>query len=120
MRFTETTTLATPSGRDRKKLQDRKGTFPFSAKGIAASDITANQVGGLRERGVSVGKTGYISGGILANRLPPGASWSRTNLRAGTSGFHGKVITIDSRFTGWGSKASIKAPDPKDVADLAD
>ena len=32
------------------------------------------------------------------------------------SGYDGKTITIDSRFTGWGAKISIKAPDPKKVS----
>ncbi|MFD1545340.1 hypothetical protein [Nonomuraea guangzhouensis] len=31
------------------------------------------------------------------------------------SEFDGKTITIDSRFTGWGTKVSIKAPDPATV-----
>lgn len=28
-----------------------------------------------------------------------------------SNGFEGKTLTIDSRFTGWGAKVSIKAPD---------
>ncbi|PZG06400.1 hypothetical protein [Nonomuraea aridisoli] len=208
VRFTETTTIATPSGGDRTKIQDRKGTLQFSAKGIAASDITTTRVGAPRERVVTVGRTSYVSGGILSEQLPPGASWNKTGyMPGGAGGFHGqvinpaepktlamlvkkgkpsrstitgkitfkdlakvstwfdasvplrmhndttvsytltltsaglvsrvkssyaatgvidangrdgKVITIDSRFTGWGAKVSIKAPDPGSVADLND
>lgn len=32
------------------------------------------------------------------------------------SRYDGKTMTIDSRFSGWGAKTSIKAPDPKKVA----
>lgn len=32
------------------------------------------------------------------------------------SRYDGKTMTIDSRFTGWGAKTSIKAPDPKKVS----
>ncbi len=32
------------------------------------------------------------------------------------SRYDGKTMTIDTRFTGWGAKTSIKAPDPKKVA----
>ncbi|MFB4275400.1 hypothetical protein ACBJ59_08865 [Nonomuraea sp. MTCD27] len=31
------------------------------------------------------------------------------------SEFDGRTITIDSRFTGWAAKVSIKAPDPDTV-----
>ncbi|GAB2951607.1 hypothetical protein ACFMQL_40195 [Nonomuraea fastidiosa] len=33
----------------------------------------------------------------------------------GTNAHEGKTITIDSRFTGWGAKTRIKAPDPGKV-----
>ncbi|MEV4172702.1 hypothetical protein [Nonomuraea sp. NPDC049709] len=42
VRFTETTTI---SGSGKAKIQDRKGTFQFNAKGIAASDIVAGSPG---------------------------------------------------------------------------
>jgi hypothetical protein len=200
VRFTETTML---SGDGKTKIQSRKGTFQFNAKGVAASDITATPVGRPRERTISVGKVSYTSGGMWQDRLPEGKSWVRSNaLLGGGSGFYGQVInpaepktlaalvkkgklsgstltgkitfkelekvsrwfgasiplrmhddtkvsytltltsaglvsrvkssyaatgvfdtnqfegktiTIDSRFTGWGAKVSIKAPDPETV-----
>ena len=70
VRFTETTTL---SGDDKVKLQDRKGTFQFNAKGIAASDITTKAIQLLSPSGViSVGKAGYTSGGLCDDPPPAG------------------------------------------------
>ncbi|MEV0383288.1 hypothetical protein [Nonomuraea sp. NPDC050643] len=43
-------------------------------------------------------KSSYAATGVLANRE-----------------LAGKTVTIDSRFTGWGAKVSIKAPDPETV-----
>jgi hypothetical protein len=38
-----------------------------------------------------------------------------------TNQHEGKTIVIDSRFTGWGAKVSIKAPDPgKVTTDIGD
>ncbi|MBB5780643.1 hypothetical protein [Nonomuraea jabiensis] len=200
VRFTETTTLV---GDGKVKLQSRKGTFQFDAKGIAASDITNKTGPAEPERAISIGKVTYTSGGIWEERLPAGKTWLKSGgmpggaggfygqvinpaepktlatlikkgkLRGSTltgqitfkelekvsrwfdasiplrmhddtkvaytltltsaglvsrvkssyaatgvfdkSGFDGKTITIDSRFTGWGAKVSIKAPDPDTV-----
>jgi hypothetical protein len=198
VRFTETTTL---SGDDKVKLQDRKGTFQFNAKGIAAADMTSNSTGLEPERTIRLGKVSYTSGGLWKDRLPEGKTWLKGGLSAGAGGFQGQVInpaepktlatlikkgrltrstitgkitfdelekvspwfaasiplrmhnekvsytltltsaglvsgvkssyaatgvfdksefdgktiTIDSRFTGWGTKVSIKAPDPETV-----
>ncbi|GAA2207622.1 hypothetical protein GCM10009850_030800 [Nonomuraea monospora] len=198
VRFTETTTL---SGGTR--IQSRKGTFQFNAKGVAASDITATPKGRPRERTISIGNVSYTSGGMYEDRVPMGKAWLKGNallggasgfygqvinpaepktlaalvkkgkLRGGTltgkitfkeldkvsrwfgasiplrmhddtkvtytltltsaglvsrvkssyaatgvfdtNGFDGKTITIDSRFTGWGAKVSIKAPAPDTI-----
>ncbi|MGV9378761.1 hypothetical protein ACWDRB_23285 [Nonomuraea sp. NPDC003707] len=200
VRFTETTTLI---GDGKVKLQSRKGTFQFNAKGIAASDITCKTGPAEPERTISVGKVSYTSGGIWKERLPDGKTWLKTGGMPGgaggfygqvinpaepgtlsalikkgklsgstitgkitfkelekvsrwfdasiplrmhddtkvtytlsltsaglvsrvrssyaatgvidKSGFDGQTITIDSRFTGWGGKVSIKAPDPETV-----
>ncbi|MFC4121037.1 hypothetical protein [Nonomuraea zeae] len=205
VRFTETSVI---SGGGKAKLQSRKGTFQFNAKGIAASDITTTAADSGRERTISVGKVSYTSGDIWEGRLEPGKSWMKTgNLPGGSGGFYGQVInpaepktlaalikkgrltgsaitgkitfkelakvspwfdasvplrihkdtkityaltltsaglvsrvkssyaaigvlgksdlagktmTIDSRFTGWGAKVSIKAPDPETVASGTD
>ncbi|MFI9595297.1 hypothetical protein [Nonomuraea sp. NPDC052265] len=90
VRFTETTML---SGPKKAKIQSRKGTFQFDAKGVAASDITATSVGRPRERTISVGKVSYTSGGMWEERLPEGKSWLKGNgLLGGGSGFYGQVI----------------------------
>ncbi|GAA2821441.1 hypothetical protein [Nonomuraea rubra] len=200
VRFTETTTL---TGDGKTKIQSRKGTFQFNAKGVAAADITATPAGGARERTISIGNVSYTSGGMWEGRLPEGKSWLKSKaLLGGGSGFYGQVInpaepktlaalvkkgklrgstltgkitfkelekasrwfgasiplrmhddtkvsytltltsaglvsrvkssyaatgvfdrnefegktiTIDSRFTGWGAKVSVKAPDPETV-----
>ncbi|MGW0811502.1 hypothetical protein [Nonomuraea sp. NPDC002799] len=200
VRFTETSTLV---GGGKVKLQSRKGTFQFNAKGIAASDITTNAIHSERERTISVGKVSYTQGGILASGLGAGTTWLKTGGMSGgaggfqgqvinpaepktlaalikkgrhtrntitgkitfkelekvspwfgssvplrmhdetkvtytltltsaglvnrvkssyaatgvidANGYDGKTITIDSRFTGWGAKVSIKAPDPSTV-----
>ncbi|MFI6635239.1 hypothetical protein ACIBI7_40675 [Nonomuraea fuscirosea] len=200
VRFTETTTL---SGEEKVRLQSRKGTFQFNAKGVAASDITAIAKSRPKERTISIGNVSYISGGMREERLPAGKSWLKgkglpgggsgfygqvinpvepktlaalvkkgrlrgstltgtitfkelekvsrwfdasiplrmhndtkvsytlTLTSAGlvsrvrssyaatgvfdTSAFDGKTITIDSRFTGWGAKVSVKAPNPASV-----
>ncbi|MFC5818543.1 hypothetical protein [Nonomuraea harbinensis] len=206
VRFTETTTL---SGGGKKKIQSRKGTFQFNAKGVAASDITATSPTRPRERTISVGKVSYTSGGMWEGRFPEGKTWLKGNaILGGGSGFYGQVINpaepktlaalvkkgrlrgssltgkitfkelekvsrwfdasiplrmhndtkvtytltltsaglvsrvkssyaatgvfdtnqhegktivIDSRFTGWGAKVSIKAPDPgKVTTDIGD
>jgi hypothetical protein len=197
VRFTETTTL---SG-DPKKVQSRKGTFQFNAKGIVAHDIVTTFAPERLERIISVGKYSYIKSPSLL--LLEGKTWARrTSGSAGGGGFNGQVInpaeprtlsalikkgrltkraitgkitfkelkkvspwfgrsipfrakddttitytltltsaglvsrvkssyaatgvldivdhegktmTIDSRFTGWGARISIKAPDPKTV-----
>ncbi|MEV4397090.1 hypothetical protein [Nonomuraea sp. NPDC049607] len=90
VRFTETTML---SGEKKAKIQSRKGTFQFNAKGVAASDISAVPVGRPRERTISIGKVSYTSGGMYAERLPEGKSWLKGNgLLGGGSGFFGQVI----------------------------
>ncbi|MGN9786213.1 hypothetical protein ACTMTF_32625 [Nonomuraea sp. ZG12] len=197
VRFTETTTL---SG-EKTKVQSRKGTFQFNAKGIAAYDIVTTFAPERLERVISVDKFSYLKSPSL--RLLEGKTWARrTSGGAGGGGFNGQVInpaepktlaalikkgkltkraitgkitfkeldkispwfdqsvplrmhddttvsytltltsvglvsrvkssyaatavfdvgnhegktmTIDSRFTGWGAKTSIKAPDPKTV-----
>ncbi|MFG1703744.1 hypothetical protein ACFLIM_11160 [Nonomuraea sp. M3C6] len=210
VRFSETTTLADDRGKD--PFQRRTGTFQFNKKGIAASDITAKMLNETSEfedsrtpeRTISVGRTGWSSGGMWKDQLPEGKTWYKIGgMLAGGSGFYGQVInpaepktlaglikkgkhvrntytgkitfkeldklspwfgasipirwhnetkvsytltvngaglvtrvtssyaatgvfdtdalegktfTIDSRFTGWGRKVSIKAPDPDKVA----
>ncbi|MFI7420749.1 hypothetical protein [Nonomuraea sp. NPDC049684] len=90
VRFTETTML---SGPNKGKIQSRKGTFQFNAKGVAASDITATPVGRPRERTISIGNVSYTSGGMWADRMPEGKSWLKSKaLLGGGSGFHGQVI----------------------------
>ncbi|AQZ62137.1 unnamed protein product [[Actinomadura] parvosata subsp. kistnae] len=42
------------------------------------------------------------------------SSYAATGVLA-SSELKGKTLTIDSRFTGWGAKVSIKAPDPDTV-----
>ncbi|MFG1948537.1 hypothetical protein [Nonomuraea sp. NPDC048826] len=89
VRFTETTVLV---GGGKTKIQSRKGTFRFDAKGVAASDITATARHRPRERTISIGKVSYTSGGMWAARLPEG-SWVKSNaLLGGGSGFYGQVI----------------------------
>ncbi|WP_155359969.1 hypothetical protein [Acrocarpospora macrocephala] len=107
VRFTETTTL---SGKDvttlsgdvvKAQLLGRTGTFQFSKKGIAASDITAKWLDGAAasrralppERAISVGKVCYVSGGTWKEDLPKGKTWYRTEaFAAGAAGFQGQVI----------------------------
>lgn len=90
VRFTETTIL---SGDPKTKIQSRKGTFQFNAKGIAASDIKADSTATGPERAISIGKVSYASGGIHKDRLPSGATWYKgRGLPAGGSGFYGQVI----------------------------
>ncbi|MEU6715210.1 hypothetical protein ABZ897_27405 [Nonomuraea sp. NPDC046802] len=89
VRFTETTTL---SGDPAIKLQSRKGTFQFNAKGIAASDIRATPKNSKPERTINVGRFSYISGGITAERLSSGTWYRSRGLPGGGSGFHGQVI----------------------------
>jgi hypothetical protein len=200
VRFTETTTL---SG-EKTKVQSRKGTFQFNAKGIAAHDIMTTFTPKKRERIISIGKVSYLTGGTWSDELPEGKTYAKGKSETvGGGGFNGQVInpaepktlaalikkgkltkraitgkitfkeldkispwfdksvplrmqddttvtytltltsaglvsrvkssyaatavfdvsnhdgktmTIDSRFTGWGAKTSIKAPDPKTVA----
>ncbi|MFI7454097.1 hypothetical protein ACIBQX_41865 [Nonomuraea sp. NPDC049714] len=197
VRFTETTTL---SG-EKTKVQSRKGTFQFNAKGIVAHDIVTTFAPDRLERVISVGKFSYLKSPSLL--LLEGKTWARRSRGvAGGGSFNGQVInpaesktlaalikkgkltkraitgkitfkeldkispwfamsvplrmqddatvtyaltltsaglvsrvkssyaatavfdvgnhegktmTIDSRFTGWGAKTSIKAPDPKTV-----
>ncbi|MGI5272396.1 hypothetical protein ACQEUU_24795 [Nonomuraea sp. CA-218870] len=89
VRFTETTTLV---GDGKTKIQSRKGTFQFNAKGVAASDITATARHRPSERTISIGKVGYTSGGMLAERLPAGKSWLKSRGLFGGGGFYGQVI----------------------------
>ncbi|MDA0635595.1 hypothetical protein OUY22_19420 [Nonomuraea sp. MCN248] len=90
VRFTETTTLV---GDGKTKIQSRKGTFQFNAKGVAASDITATARHRPRERTISIGKVSYTSGGMWQERLPAGKSWLKSGgLFGGGSGFYGQVI----------------------------
>jgi hypothetical protein len=198
VRFTETSILSGP----KTKVQSRKGTLQFNAKGIAAFDIVTT-FPKRRERVISIGKVSYITGDP-SDRLPEGKTYAKGKSEtAGAGGFNGQVInpaepktlatlikrgkltkhaitgkttfkeldkispwfkrsvplrvqddttvtyaltltsaglvsrvkssyaatavfgasdydaktiTIDSRFTGWGAKISIKAPDPKTVA----
>jgi hypothetical protein len=200
VRFTEATRHCKTS------VQTRKGTFQFDKKGLAASDITAS-IAGLKERSITIGKTTYISGGMLNKLSSGGKTWLQVrNMPGGTSGMYGQVInpaepktlaalvkrskhtgnrytgtitfkelgklspwfkasfllvkenskvsytftvnsaglvnrvtssykgsgvldtaaqagkttTIDTRFTGWGAKVSIKAPNPDDVTVASD
>ncbi|QYC38205.1 hypothetical protein Nocox_02870 [Nonomuraea coxensis DSM 45129] len=91
VRFTETTTLV--DGSDKQVLQRRTGTFQFSRKGVAASDITAKGLQGMGpERVITIGKTSYLSGGLWADKLPSGKRWYRVGGLHGSGGYNGQVI----------------------------
>ncbi|MCK2218267.1 hypothetical protein MF672_031420 [Actinomadura sp. ATCC 31491] len=193
VRFTDTVTWG--DGLDEMGARDAKGAFQFGKKGVAAFELTMDY-GDEQERVISIGKTGYYSGGVLEGRLPKGKTWLKDvggaipdswaqwlnpaepatlaalmkkgvrtggsvtgsitlkelkavsawvaaagvrkqydgikmsyTLTLGSSGLvnrlrtsytvteDGKLseVTVDSRYTGWGSKVSIKAPDPGTV-----
>lgn len=194
VRFTDTVTWS--DGTDNREARDNKGSFQFGKKGIAAFDITMDYGSDDKERFISVGKTGYYSGGRLEGLLPEGKTWFKTGggaipdswaqflnpaepktlaalikngkskgnsvtgsitlkelkavsawvggartgkendgvkiaytLTLSSAGLVSRVqtsytlsrdgeldeVTVDSRYTGWGSKVSIKAPDPDTV-----
>lgn len=54
-----------------------------------------------------------VNGAGLVSRVT--SSYAATGV-FDANGLDGKTFTIDSRFTGWGKKVSIKAPDPDKVA----
>ncbi|MEU7745369.1 hypothetical protein [Nonomuraea sp. NPDC049158] len=193
VRFTDTVTWS--DGTDEEGARDSKGVFQFGKKGIAAFDISMTS-GDEKERVISIGKTGYYSGGDVARVLPDGKTWYKgpggaipdswaqflnpaepktlaalikngkskgnsitgsitvkelkavsawiaaagidkqhegikisytltlasTGLVSGarssytvTEDGDSNMVTVDSRYTGWGSKVSIKAPDPSTV-----
>ncbi|MEW9555821.1 hypothetical protein [Nonomuraea sp. NPDC050783] len=193
VRFTDTVTWG--DGLDEMGARDAKGTFQFGKKGVAAFELTMDY-GDERERVISIGRTGYYSGGVLEGVLPKGKTWLKSvggaipdswaqwlnpaepttlaalmkkgarsgnavtgsitlkelkavsawvaaagvgkeydgikmsyTLTLGSSGLvnrlrtsytitqDGKLneVTVDSRYTGWGAKVSIKAPDPSTV-----
>jgi hypothetical protein len=196
VRFTETTTWS--DGTDQRQAQENKGVFEFDKKGVAAFDVTMNQIGyDEPARVISIGKTAYHSGGVLSRVLPEKKPWYKNSsggavpdafvqilnpaepttlaalIKNGTStkstvtgtitfkelkkvstwvsaarigknldgtkvsykltlspaGLVSKIsstfmasqdgetaiVTIDSRYTGWGGKVSVKAPDPGKV-----
>ncbi|SEH02120.1 hypothetical protein SAMN05444920_12455 [Nonomuraea solani] len=196
VRFTDTVTWS--DGTDERGARDAKGTFQFDKKGIAAFDITMNYGEDDKEHVISIGKTGYYSGGILEKVLPKGKTWFKSaggaipdawaqflnpaepktlaaliengktqgntvtgsitlkelktvsawvgaartgkendgikidyTLTLSSAGLVSRVrtsytisrdgeldaVTVDSRFTGWGTKVSIKAPPPATVTD---
>ncbi|MEV0384970.1 hypothetical protein [Nonomuraea sp. NPDC050643] len=45
------------------------------------------------------------------------SSYTATGVKNDYSEFEGSVVTVDTRYTGWGSKVSVKAPNPKTVTD---
>ncbi|MFG1709383.1 hypothetical protein ACFLIM_39950 [Nonomuraea sp. M3C6] len=193
VRFTDTVTWS--DGTDERGARDSKGAFQFGKKGVTAFDVSMDS-GYEQERVISIGKTGYYSGGDLAGLLPEGKTWFKgtggaipdswaqflnpaepktlaalikngkskgssvtgsitvkelkavsawiaaaridkehedikisytlTLSSAGlvsrarssytvTEDGESNMVTVDSRYTGWGSKVSIKAPDPNTV-----
>ncbi|MBF8194016.1 hypothetical protein ITP53_51750 [Nonomuraea sp. K274] len=193
VRFTDTVTWS--DGIDEQGARDSKGAFQFDKKGVAAFDISMDS-GYDQERVISIGKTGYYSGGDLATMLPEGKTWIKSiggaipdswaqflnpaepktlaalvkNGKSKGSSVTGSItvkelkavsdwvaaanidrehdklkisytltlssaglvsrarssytmsedgeinmVTVDSRYTGWGSKVSIKAPHPGTV-----
>lgn len=54
-----------------------------------------------------------VTGAGLVSRVT--SSYKATGV-LDTDALEGKTFTIDSRFTGWGGKVSVKAPDPDQVA----
>ncbi|MFC4111173.1 hypothetical protein [Nonomuraea zeae] len=193
VRFTDTVTWS--DGTDEQGARDSKGAFQFDKKGVAAFDISMDS-GYSQERVISIGKTGYYSGGALTGLLPKGKTWFKAKggaipdswaqflnpaeprtlaalikngkskggsvtgsitlkelktvsawiAAAGIGKEHDGIkisytltlssaglvsraqstyalaedgelnmVTVDSRYTGWGGKVSIKAPDPATV-----
>ncbi|MCP2350461.1 hypothetical protein [Nonomuraea roseoviolacea] len=97
VRFTDTTTVKADDGD--AGLLERTGTFQFSRKGIAASDITAKWSAGTGredekpERTISIGKVSYDRSEMWKDKMPPGKTWYRSRgLPGGGGGFYGQVI----------------------------
>ncbi|MEV0201605.1 hypothetical protein [Nonomuraea sp. NPDC050691] len=97
VRFTEATSLKADGVT--APLLKRTGTFQFSKKGIAASDITAKwgtatgRADEKPERVISIGKVSYESSDMWKDKMPPGKTWYRSGgLPGGGSGFYGQVI----------------------------
>ncbi|WP_146103975.1 hypothetical protein [Nonomuraea solani] len=65
-------------------------------------------------------KKGRLSGSTLTFNAAGLVSRVRSSYAAtgvlDTNGYDGKTITVDSRFTGWGVKVSIKPPNPGTVS----
>ncbi|WP_143043903.1 hypothetical protein [Nonomuraea jiangxiensis] len=193
VQFTDAVTWS--DGTHQQGARDNKGTFQFDKKGVAAFDI-AMDFGDDQQRVISIGKTGYYSGGNIAGLLPEGKTWLKgaggaipdswaqflnpaeprtlaalikngkskggsvtgsitvkelgavsswiagaeiekpwqgikisytlTLSSAGlvsraqtsytrTENGESTTVSVDSRYTGWGGKVSIKAPDPGTV-----
>ncbi|NUW38349.1 hypothetical protein HTZ77_44175 [Nonomuraea sp. SMC257] len=97
VRFTDTSTVQADDGDT--DLVQRTGTFQFSRKGIAASDITAKWAAGTGrenerpERTISIGKVSYDRSEMWKDKMPPGKTWYRSgDMPGGGSGLYGQVI----------------------------
>ncbi|WP_433512607.1 hypothetical protein ACQP2T_54320 [Nonomuraea sp. CA-143628] len=115
VKFSERTTAI--QGRMRGIITRRTGTYQFSKTGVAASDITGAfnvkalgpdagedktlKAMGRPERTITIGKTSYLSGGLWADMLPEGKTWTRMrNIPfSGLSGVYGQPLNLTESAT---------------------
>lgn len=106
--FTEQTTSI--EGGDHSVITRRRGVYEFGQSGVAASDIRgrfmfksveakSSDLVNIEkpERVITIGKTAYISGGMIASSMPPGKTWLKTSKKEkmiGLTGHFGQPLNV--------------------------